>query len=380
MRFFSGKKTRDAKKQQHQQQQQQVEKVTHVDKVETNQHSLHHAAASQRKPALKQPGQQRYTHSPPPTAASTRQQNSLATVPEHRKERAPSDIRSAPIQTKVPVLDRQYQQKKASRDTRPVEIKGVKTAHITNSGNIRTEDNPVAKSSRPRSILHTHRAPTTTQPNYTMDGETSNNEALPKNNNHRVQFLSCNSSVTSTSSSSEVHLMAGPGSVASSSAMSSSKDAENVFDRVLHSVMTEEEDRLKAMGMGGAPPSKANTMSPAMYYKSTQSSGMYFRGGHNRSASQSSDEQTLSPRANKVPVKPMIAAAAGQLIDMDTGIEIDGSGGGVECEYHYLNDDGIDAQKYNTLLSQVSSNVNDSTVTIDSDCALDGSMNVMGEF
>ena len=174
--------------------------------------------------------------------------------------------------------------------------------------------------------------------------------------------------------------MAGPGSVASSSAMSSSKDAENVFDRVLHSVMTEEEDRLKAMGMGGAPPPKA--LSPAMYYKTTQSSGMYFRGGHNRSVSQSSDEvsQSLSPRANKVPVKPTIADAAGRLIDVDTGMEICDLGRGVECEYHHLNDDGIDAQKYKILLSQVSSNVNDSTTTIDSECALNGSMNIMGEF
>eukprot|EP00956_Cyclotella_meneghiniana_P024359 scaffold48828_cov75-Cyclotella_meneghiniana.AAC.2 len=355
MRFFSGKKTRDAKKQQQQQQHIQ-EKTAHVDKVVKTQqsHYNHNAAPSQRKPALKQPGQQRYTHSPPPAAASIQQQYSLATVPEYPKKRAqvlsPSNNRSPHVQTKAPVLDRQYQQKKASQDTRHVQIKSVKTAHVTNSGDTRTESYPVAKPTRPQSILHhTHQVPATTQTNYTMDGEQPNNEAQPKTN--RVHFLSCNSSVTSASSASEVHLMAGPGSVASSSAMSSSKDAENVFDRVLHSVMTEEEDRLKAMGMGGAPPPKA--LSPAMYYKTTQSSGMYFRGGHNRSVSQSSDEvsQSLSPRANKVPVN-----AAGQLIDMDTGMEISDLGRGV------------------------SSNVNDSTTTIDSDCALNGSMNVRGEF
>ena len=67
-------------------------------------------------------------------------------------------------------------------------------------------------------------------------------------NNPRVRFMSSGESVASSIDASQVHLMAGgPGSVASSSAMSS-VPGENVFDRVLHAVMAEENQRLNAMG------------------------------------------------------------------------------------------------------------------------------------
>lgn len=73
-------------------------------------------------------------------------------------------------------------------------------------------------------------------------------------NNPRVRFMSSGESVASSIDASQVHLMAGgPGSVASSSAMSS-VPGENVFDRVLHAVMAEENQRLNAMGMVATDP------------------------------------------------------------------------------------------------------------------------------
>lgn len=86
---------------------------------------------------------------------------------------------------------------------------------------------------------------------------TSNPIQLMKNggtNNPRVRFMSSGESVASSIDASQVHLMAGgPGSVASSSAMSS-VPGENVFDRVLHAVMAEENQRLNAMGMVATDP------------------------------------------------------------------------------------------------------------------------------
>lgn len=71
----------------------------------------------------------------------------------------------------------------------------------------------------------------------------------PVSANPRVRFMSSGESLSSSIDPSQVHLMAGgPGSVASSSAMSSIP-GENVFDRVLHAVMAEENQRLNAMGM-----------------------------------------------------------------------------------------------------------------------------------
>lgn len=168
--------------------------------------------------------------------------------------------------------------------------------------------------------------------------------------NH-VRFLpSSNSSVASSTCASEVHLLAGPGSVASSSAMSSSR-GEDVFEKVLHSVMAEEEDRLKAMGMSNAGglsgPSRQN---PSMYYKSPD---QYYGGGIGGAISSESDER-LSPRGVKPMTKPLTIgtakkAAAGTLIDVDTGLGY--NAGNVECEYHDL---AIDRRKYKDLLRQSS--------------------------
>jgi hypothetical protein len=79
-------------------------------------------------------------------------------------------------------------------------------------------------------------------------------------NNPRVRFMSSGESVASSIDASQVHLMAGgPGSVASSSAMSS-VPGENVFDRVLHAVMAEENQRLNAMGMVATDPYSAGAV------------------------------------------------------------------------------------------------------------------------
>jgi len=70
---------------------------------------------------------------------------------------------------------------------------------------------------------------------------------------HRVRFMSSSSF---TSDPSQVHLMAGAASVGSS-AMSSTADKSsrgNVFDKVLNQVMSEETDRLNAMGFGNPDP------------------------------------------------------------------------------------------------------------------------------
>ncbi|KAL3806590.1 hypothetical protein ACHAXA_011192 [Cyclostephanos tholiformis] len=91
----------------------------------------------------------------------------------------------------------------------------------------------------PASILHKSKQP----PPPTL------NIPPPPEHTTRVRFMSASESVASSVEASQVHLMAGAaGSVASSSAMSS-VPGENVFDRVLHAVMAEENQRLSAMGM-----------------------------------------------------------------------------------------------------------------------------------
>lgn len=218
----------------------------------------------------------------------------------------------------------------------------------------------------PQSILHTRKNPQQT----TFSMGDSPPEAAPHN---RVRFLSSNSSVASSTCASEVHLLAGPGSVASSSAMSSSRgDAENVFDKVLHMVMAEEEDRLKAMGMSKAGSfSVAARQSPAMYYNSRNSPAMYYSGGVGGATSYESEDR--SPK-EVAPNGKSKMAAAGTLIDMDTGVKLDSSEN-IECQYHDLNDGAIDERKYRDLLCQSSlvTHLNDSTASGFSDRALNGS-------
>eukprot|EP00584_Thalassiosira_punctigera_P016617 CAMPEP_0172554618 /NCGR_PEP_ID=MMETSP1067-20121228/55495_1 /TAXON_ID=265564 ORGANISM="Thalassiosira punctigera, Strain Tpunct2005C2" /NCGR_SAMPLE_ID=MMETSP1067 /ASSEMBLY_ACC=CAM_ASM_000444 /LENGTH=215 /DNA_ID=CAMNT_0013343023 /DNA_START=153 /DNA_END=797 /DNA_ORIENTATION=+ len=99
----------------------------------------------------------------------------------------------------------------------------------------------------PTSILHQEAdfgastaiapAPAATPPTFSMASEML---APPP----RVRFMSSGESVASSSEASAVHLMAGPNSVASSSAMSSSGPSG-----VLNKVVEEERMRLDAMGM-----------------------------------------------------------------------------------------------------------------------------------
>ena len=311
---------------------------------------------------------------PSPQARNT----TMTSVAEYPKQtQVPPNNRPRPVTKNAPSLDKYYQHKEATTQSSnhtttfgKDQSSDKATGTVQNSGHNKNDSTP-AKAT-PRSILHASHEHTQ-QPVYTM-------ETPEIHRPNRVRFLSSNSSAASSSCASEVHLMAGPGSVASSSAMSSSKgDAENVFDRVLHSVMTEEDDRLKAMGMSKAGSSTG--MSPAMYYKSNESPGMYYRGGARGVTSSSSDE--LSPR--RKPMKPAgmsTITSAGQLIDIDTGMRVNESctSGNFECQHHDLHgDEAIDAQKYRQLLSQnnnlKSAHVNESMTSLDSDRALNGSMN-----
>ena len=402
MRLFSGKK-RDAKKQQYASTNKEIEKSgdrTHEKGIRApadagvKAHSMKSgskpvaAAASQKQPSRQQQPQanvQRVymkgtNQMKPATSVQASRPSTLPSVAESPKRtQSPLPYKQAmPISTSSPALDIYYQQKKATQDTfrrsRSAERSRVVKVATSTPDNNRPISTPMK--APPRSILHTpHEHKCTQQPAFSMGTQ----EEVPAHN--RVRFLSSNSSVASSSCASEVHLMAGCGSVASSSAMSSSRGdgAENVFDRVLHSVMTEEEDRLKAMGMSKAG-SASTGLSPAMYYKTSESLGMYYRGGSR--GSRSSDDDVSPTSRTAKPGTPKIPSAR-QLIDVDTGMEIDMSceSGNVECEYHDLNDDeAIDTRKYRNLLSQSSSSnpLNGSAASGASDRAINGSMNSLG--
>jgi hypothetical protein len=157
---------------------------------------------------------------------------------------------------------------------------------------------------QPPSILHKNKQPPPPQPTFSL------NIPPPPASNPRVRFLSAGESVASSAEASQVHLMAGAaGSVASSSAMSS-VPGENVFDRVLHAVMAEENQRLNAMGMARMDPK-----------------GDYAAAG-------------VPSRADSPPPAP---------IDMDTGLTILPPTAGMDMDYHDLNDDDVDEERWNQL-------------------------------
>jgi hypothetical protein len=157
----------------------------------------------------------------------------------------------------------------------------------------------------PPSILHKNKRPPT--PAFSL------NIPPPPANNTRVRFMSAGS-VASSVEASQVHLMAGAaGSVASSSAMSS-VPGENVFDRVLHAVMAEENQRLNAMGMTALDP----------------------KGDYAAARAPSHANAPLAP------------------VDIDTGLRIPPSTAtatGMDMDYHDLNDDDVDEERWNQLHS-----------------------------
>ena len=154
----------------------------------------------------------------------------------------------------------------------------------------------------PPSILHKSRQPP--PPKFSL------NIPPPPEHNPRVRFMSAAESVASSVEASQVHLMAGAaGSVASSSAMSS-VPGENVFDRVLHAVMAEENQRLSAMGM--------TRMDPKNDYAAAR-----------------------TPSTAEAPRSP---------VDTDTGLMI-ASGAGMEMDYHDLDDDDVDERRRSSTLS-----------------------------
>jgi hypothetical protein len=155
----------------------------------------------------------------------------------------------------------------------------------------------------PPSILHKSKQPP--PPKFSL-----NIPPLPEQN-PRVRFMSAGESVASSFEASQVHLMAGAaGSVASSSAMSS-VPGENVFDRVLHAVMAEENQRLSAMGM--------TRMDPKNDYAAAR-----------------------TPSTTDAPLSP---------VDIDTGLMIAPTGAGMEMDYHDLDDDDVDERRRSSTLA-----------------------------
>lgn len=221
----------------------------------------------------------------------------------------------------------------------------------------------------PVSILHKNRHTTAKQDAIPSDavptrstGFTFASPPAPQDTSpyhNRVRFLSSGSAASTEAS--QVHLMGlGGHSVASSSAMSSSADhpRENVFDRVLNMVMKEENVRLNAMGMssyGAADPEsmranitpaaskaaakKKQDRADAKAKKAIAKLGI-------RSSSSKNRDLGLSP-----PGRTDLAP-----IDMDTGLEIGANfdapidmDTGLEVQYHDLNDDDVDEERWQKL-------------------------------
>lgn len=135
-------------------------------------------------------------------------------------------------------------------NTKTVQGGGAMTASVS-AKQQQTTRGGGGKAARP-SILHKKQQQK--QQHQQQQQQYYSGQPAASTNNPRVRFMSSGESVASSIDASQVHLMAGgPGSVASSSAMSS-VPGENVFDRVLHAVMAEENQRLNAMGMVATDP------------------------------------------------------------------------------------------------------------------------------
>ncbi|KAL9180111.1 hypothetical protein ACHAXT_008081 [Thalassiosira profunda] len=134
--------------------------------------------------------------------------------------------------------------------------------------------------------------------------------------NPRVRFMSAEESVASTQTS-QVHLMAGANSVASSSAMSSSGGPNNAYDRVLSMVTSEEHVRLNAMGMAVANPD------PRGAKQHQQNTGTNDRFSKVDAKAKAAVE-AIPGSASKEDDLGLSPPKRGDLapIDMDTGLEI----------------------------------------------------------
>ncbi|KAL7540618.1 hypothetical protein ACHAWF_006734 [Thalassiosira exigua] len=138
----------------------------------------------------------------------------------------------------------------------------------------------------------------------------------------RVRFFSSGGDSVASTEASQVHLMAGGGhSVASSTANSSSADPgrDNVFDRVLHSVMAEERDRLNALGMMGAArgpsPPRPRPGGASARGAGQAAAGEFPAAGPAKSSSEDvDDDETLG----------LIPPGRGDIgpVDIDTGREV----------------------------------------------------------
>ncbi|EED96354.1 predicted protein [Thalassiosira pseudonana CCMP1335] len=381
MRFFG--KRRDKRSQQQQQQQQPPASklvsdsrsdVTTIGK--NNQHfaapngggvrdvgaPLHNMLPTQTSVAGSRPGvssdgrprrqqQQQQLRYPMQTAA-TSPPSKKAPPPQMqtngRQQSSPGPMRTSPVanvqqytrpKTTVPFDSKQHTAPTVAvggKSSPNNQSNGVRVNAKANPSNAAVSNTTTNVKKPPQSILHKHKPQQRQQhpppPPYT-DNSPPSTYYDTMNPNNRVRFLSSSSSVASSSAASEVHLMAGPGSVASSAMSSSRGDAENVFDKVLHMVMDEEEQRLKAMGMNHAGGVGGG---PVSYARRPQ------YGGISNNATEESEDNSYSAP-----------------IDIDTGLEVGyggnnhvTGGGSVDNEYHVLNDDEIDERRYRSLLNE----------------------------
>jgi len=257
---------------------------------------------------------------------------------------------------------------------------GPLAQHLTIGG---SSGGPPNKPLSPPSILHRKKPGTSMSPVKGTASPTSPTpysppytysiSQLPAAHNPRVRFLSSGSSVASTEAS-QIHLMAAPGSVASSSAMSSSDDDNrvNVFDRVLNMVMAEEKDRLNAMGMGSADHLNSSDTSRLSKKESELKAKERFSKVDAKAKavvdavdvgnSTNKINRDLGLRApDRMDLAPIdmdtgleIGGSYDAPIDMDTGLEVHHSSPldmdtGLEVEYHDLNDDEVDKKRWKRL-------------------------------
>lgn len=236
-------------------------------------------------------------------------------------------------------------------------------------------DGPKVKS--PPSILHRHtnfggsptnaRSPTALSPS--PPHLSMSPMPMPAYHNPRVRFMSSGNESVASTEASAVHLMAGAaGSVASSSAMSSSADnRENVFDRVLNMVMAEEHERLNAMGMSRSPDPKSDAArakkaheNKERFAKADAKARIAVAAAVGESTS-GSDEDLGLKSPNPMDLAPIdidtgleIGGSYDAPIDMDTGLEVHHKSPidmdtGLEVEYHDLNDDEVDEERWKRL-------------------------------
>lgn len=301
---------------------------------------------------------------------------SLLKSPTSRGEKDSGSERSggpSPRSRRVPTSDHTHSPKTNIRAMAAVKQTNSSPRHLASGRG------PANKATSPTSILHKNKHGKSSAPGsptkYTLPSSPPLSYELsqmPTHHNPRVRFFSSGASSVASTEASQVHLMAAAGSVASSSAMSSSDEnnnRENVFDRVLNMVMAEEKDRLNAMGMSRADPKsdavriskKANEQKAKDRFSKVDAKAKAAVAAVNvgNSTSKINDDLGLRPpdRMDLAPIDIDTGLEIGGFdapIDMDTGLEVHHKAPidmdtGLEVEYHDLNDDEVDEERWKRL-------------------------------